>query len=77
MPIGAEIATEKARSAILFSRETRLQGEVLRFFLCRISPCSSHCLFSRVCYGCGWCRLGSTSLDCKILLRKRSSWKLP
>ena len=32
MPIGAEIATEKARSAILFSRETRLQGEVLRFF---------------------------------------------
>ena len=32
MPIGAEIATEKARSAILFSRETRLQGEVLCYF---------------------------------------------
>lgn len=28
MPIGAEIATEKARSAILFSRETRLQNTV-------------------------------------------------
>lgn len=37
MPIGAEIATEKARSAILFSRETRLQGEVLRFFVSHFS----------------------------------------
>ena len=54
MPIGAEIATEKARSAILFSRETRLQGELAFFCVAfpHISPCSFHCMFSRVCcYG--------------------------